>query len=372
DEAVAAARAEEVAKNEAIAQKKAVEQLLYTANINLAPQAYEAGNVLRASELLSSLKPSGGSISSGLGQGELRGFEWFYLSGLYDRTLGVFDTQPEVSATSISPDGALLAISNTANIELWDVASHRKLATIDDRADALDYSPDGKILATASTTGSYKLWDAATLRIIDTLKGTADEKADQVSIAFSPTGRIIATSAFEGTHGLTYKVWNATTHELITRFEFGIVEGNSGIALALSPDDRSIAIYTGSGIEVREIASQRRLNKFPTEVYEEIRTISFSPDGQTLMVAGDHVVRRLPLRDGEPASSFQVPKGSSPAMNELLIARIVFSPDGRTFATGVTETTVSGGEVKLWESDSFKLLATFMGVGRNGKVTSLG
>lgn len=373
NEAVAAAKAEEIAKNEAIAQRNAAERLLYSANMNLAPQAYEAGNVSRASALLRSVGPGEGLKSKARGDGDLRGFEWFYLSGLYDRKLAEFAAQPDASAIAVSHDGKLLAISNPAKVELVDVAS-QKMTAFDEKADTLAFSPDGKILATGSTAGPYKLWDTATHTILDTLKKPDYAKGDQVSITFSPTGRLIATSVFENARGnRAYEVWDAVSHQLIAKFQIdGKVPGkNRGTAVALSSDDRTIAIYTGAAIEVRDLASQRQLNSFPIEDFEAIETMAFSPKGQTLMIGANDSVYVFPLLDNQPGNSFSVPKGLGTFINQSQTAIITFSPDGRTFATGVNETVLSGGEVKLWESGSFKLLATFQGIGSHGEVTSL-
>ena len=66
------------------------------------------------------------------------------------------------------------------------------------------FSPDGKHIATASSDGTARVWDAATGHPVVTLKGHA---AKVTCVAFSPDGTRIATASFDG----TAKVWDAAS-----------------------------------------------------------------------------------------------------------------------------------------------------------------
>ncbi len=106
-----------------------------------------------------------------------------------------------------------------------------------DRVTALDFSPDGKLLATgggwASRSGELKLWNVSTGQLIRTFK---DAHSDTLTgIRFSPNGQFLATSStdrfmkvfkvkdgsfvrsFEGhTHHVTDVAWNPDGHQLAT------------------------------------------------------------------------------------------------------------------------------------------------------------
>ena len=52
------------------------------------------------------------------------------------------------------------------------------------------FSPDGKTLAMASREGNVQLWDVATGKLLETLKG---HSSAVLAVAFSPDGRTLAS-----------------------------------------------------------------------------------------------------------------------------------------------------------------------------------
>ncbi|ERT09890.1 phosphotransferase enzyme family protein [Lyngbya aestuarii BL J] len=109
-----------------------------------------------------------------------------------------------VYSVAFSPDGCTLASgSYDQTIKLWDMETHREIATLKGHSNTIDsvaFSPDAQMLASGSDDKTVKLWDVKTQTEITTLKG----HSDQVKyVAFSPDGNTLAS----GSYDKTIKLW---------------------------------------------------------------------------------------------------------------------------------------------------------------------
>ncbi|MBD2519852.1 AAA-like domain-containing protein [Nostoc sp. FACHB-973] len=138
----------------------------------------------------------------------------------------------EGSTVEFSPDGQLLAAGNTSQnlARLWklDGSLVTTLTGHQKGISRIRFSPDGKQIATSSYDGTIKLWHLDG-RLIRTFTGHKGEVQD---LAFSPDGKLIVS----GSHDRTVKLWTVEG-KLLHTFSG---HSNKVYAVAFSPDGKTI------------------------------------------------------------------------------------------------------------------------------------
>ena len=122
-------------------------------NLNLAQHQWQSNNVALAESVLEQCPA------------ELRGWEWSYCKNLCHLDLLTLCGHSTAAAATrfsllgvyglnFSPDGKQIASSGTDNlVKVWDVLTGREIRTLKGHADvvfAVSFSPDGLLIATGS------------------------------------------------------------------------------------------------------------------------------------------------------------------------------------------------------------------------------
>jgi WD40 repeat protein/tRNA A-37 threonylcarbamoyl transferase component Bud32 len=231
----------------------------------------------------------------------------------------------------VAPDGKTgVAPGERDGPALWDLASGRKLRTLQGRGEGvrrLAWSGDGRIIAGGARDGTVRTWDAGSGLQRPFL---GKHKGNVLALALSGNGRLLATTSgnalFDPMKFTELKVWDVLANRELASLD---VPPAPIFAVAFSRDARLLAAGIDNDIhlwEVSALAPPKRLRVLHGHT-GDIRALSFAPDGRTLASGAlDRTARLWDVPDGRLLTSLRDRLGS--------VLAVAFSPDGRTVAVG--------------------------------------
>ena len=226
-------------------------------------------------------------------------------------------------------DNFLRVIDADSGKQIKEIRGHRsKIASV-------AFSPNGKIIATASLDRDIKIWDATTFRELRTITGHTDFV---YSISFSEDGKRLLSGSFDR----TARIWNVETGKEILQLKGhkGPVQqaifSRDGRLIATAAGDSTVRIYdTESGEFVLTLRGHR----------SKVESIAFALNSQRIATASaDKTVRLWDTLSGVELLKLNL---------DAIIRVILFTPDGRFLATGGDDKTI-----KLWDVAAFETATT--------------
>jgi len=258
-----------------------------------------------------------------------------------------------VAGVAFSPDGALLAEVRSGAVSLWSVAGMKRVGPPLSQESGIErfgvrrgcrFSPDGKLLATASRDGSVRLWNVQTRRQARVISGNPSV----VSTLGFTAGGMLVTSNGGGSTGAesSHRFW-----EVATGRAMGALTGDSTrpqAAVSVSPDGATVVIAGPQHrLELWSVASRKRLARLDGVI--DVNSLAFSPDGK--LIAAGETEGSISLWDrvtGREIRRLEAHVGPCLAL--------AFSPDGKTLASGGMD-----GTVRLWNPGVDQEEATLTG-----------
>lgn len=236
--------------------------------------------------------------------------------------------QNRVEAIEFSPDGKYVATASkdkTARIVEVQTGQEVRRISHQDVVEAIAFSPDGRYIATAS-------WDmTAQVTEISTGQEVAQIKHQDVvyGVAFSPDSKYVASASKDN----TARVVAIQTNQEVIR----ITHKNTVKAVAFSPNGRYVATASwDKTARITDIQTKQLVHQIFHK--NDINDVTFSPDSQYVATASyDNTGRVSEVSTGKQVANLE---------HQNIVFAVAFSPDGKYVATASKDNTAAIREVR--------------------------
>lgn len=271
-------------RRRAVDRENATRRFLYAADMGQAHRLWQNQQVDRAQALLDRYLPAAG-------QDDLRTFEWRFLQKLCQN----------------HPQNLAGHAANLAHIQ---------------------YSPDGRQLASADEGGTIRIWDAESGKLLSTL--SANTSAIKKLGYFADGKTLFSIGADRA-----LRLWDLESRR--QRRSFWWFWSNLSDA-ACSPDGRRMAVADAGGwVYLWDTQRGQVLGQIAAHPGRGVRSVVFSPDGTRIATGGKDQTARV--WDAATRAEIAV---LQPHLGP--IDAVCFSPDGRRLATGGVDRTL-----RVWQ-----------------------
>jgi WD40 repeat protein len=269
-----------------------------------------------------------------------------------------------VSSLSIDPElSVMLALASqnaTGSMTVENIqALHRALPAIrvekslagkdghTGKVYAVEFSPDGRTLASGGRDGLVKIWDAASGKLLQTLLVVAktSDTYGVTNLAYSPDGQSLAAATQDGSIRV-YDTASWQLRQIISaggKVVWGLAYSPDGSLLASGSADRTVRLWnsaTGAALATFGLENCASVQECGSGHSDVVYSLAFSPDGKLLASGGEDAVIRV---WDVNAQKLAFKLGGANAHTAGIYA-LAFSPDGARLASASADRLI-----KIWD-----------------------
>lgn len=251
---------------------------------------------------------------------------------------------PKDYTTTISFDGLVKARVSDENtdIDIRDSRTGRIIHTLKGhigKVNAIKFSPNGRLLASASDDNTIKIWDVKSGREKRTLVGHSNYVT---CLSFSPDGNRLVS----GSEDNTVRVWDVYGNNAE---RIKLEAGDEMITTCFSLDGSYIASasFLDGIISIYDAYTGKTVHSFNGDSF--INNICLHPtDKRTLATSADSIIKIWNMEDGSLLHTL--------SGHHRNIHYIAFSQNGKYMASASSDKTIM-----LWDAHTYKLLRILAG-----------
>lgn len=270
-----------------------------------------------------------------------------------------------VNAVAFSPDGTVLATAGVdSRVVLWETATGKELLSVTEPEEpvvqetvlpyipcAVAFHPKGGLFASACGNKTIRLWETATGKECRSFVGHSDQVT---ALVFSPDGKALVSASKDQ----TVRIWEVESARLTRTFGR---HQQAVVSVDVSADGKYLASLGVDGrLWIVDFATgDAILPMHPSHRVVRPRQpagcqVTFAPDRPWLATCGDETVKIYDLGGNNPLErlALRIPPGP--------VTAIRFSRDGKNLVTAGPEVDGSFG-IRLWDLTTGQTTRTFRG-----------